>query len=126
MSAIEVVNRNILTNLLLDKGYNVFLPVMDRGIDLIAHRETDGDVKLIQLKSRWTINRKYERRNIWIAFPDDGDWYLAPHDWMVGTAGAGVLSSKSWREGGAYSRGSLSEDQRGAMSPLRISQDAHD
>ena len=61
MSADEIVQRNELTALLLRRGYSVFLPVYDEGIDLITHREADDDLKLIQQKSRLTIARKYDR-----------------------------------------------------------------
>ena len=47
MSAKEIIQRNELTTLLLQQGYNVFLPVYDEGIDLIVHREADDDFKLI-------------------------------------------------------------------------------
>ncbi|MEM6422904.1 MAG: hypothetical protein AAF698_09965, partial [Pseudomonadota bacterium] len=58
----EVVNRNTLVNRLLADGYNAFLPAFDAGIDLIAHRETDQKLFLVQLKSRWTIGAKYVGR----------------------------------------------------------------
>ncbi len=38
MSAEEIIQWNELTTLLLRQGYNVFLPVYDEGIDLIASR----------------------------------------------------------------------------------------
>lgn len=72
--AIEVVNRNALVTVALNQGYNAYLPVYDNGIDLILHNEATGDTRLVQLKGRWTINQKYLRRNIWIAFPDRGNW----------------------------------------------------
>jgi hypothetical protein len=81
--AIEVVNRNVLVTVALNQGYNAFLPVYDNGIDLILHNAATGDTKLVQLKGRWTIDKKYIGRNIWIAFPDRGEWYVAPHDEMV-------------------------------------------
>ncbi len=64
-----------------------FSPVYDDGIDFILCRE-DGkggpaDLRKVQLKSRWTIHKKYLGRDIWVAFPDDDDWYLAPHDDLV-------------------------------------------
>lgn len=71
--AIEVINRNALVTVALNQGYNGFLPVYDNGIDLILHNEVTGDTKLVQLKSRWTIDKKYLGRNIWIAFPDRGE-----------------------------------------------------
>lgn len=105
MSRQEVIHRNVLSTRLLQLGYNVFLPVYDEGIDLIAHRESDDDVRLIQQKSRWGIFRKYIGRNIWLAFPDGGDWYLVPHDAMLDWPEvAGFLATPSWCDGGKYHR----------------------
>lgn len=61
MSVGEIVQRNELTTLVLRRGYKVFLPVYYAGINLIAHREADDDLELIQQKSRWAIARKYDR-----------------------------------------------------------------
>lgn len=55
---------------------------------------TTGDTKLVQLKGRWTIDKKYQGRNVWIAFHDGGHWYVAPHDELVRLAqGYGHLAS---------------------------------
>ena len=54
----EVINRNTIVSLALEQGYNVFLPVYDGGVDFIFHRERDGEIKMVQLKGRWTIDRK--------------------------------------------------------------------
>lgn len=99
----EVQNRNALVSRALDVGYIAFLPVCDLGVDLILHREADGDTRLVQLKSRWSIARKYLGRNIWIAFPIEDAWFLAPHDDMVEVAKArGYTDTKSWTEAGIY------------------------
>jgi hypothetical protein len=105
--AIEVVNRNALVTVALNQGYNAYLPVYDNGIDLILHNEATGDTRLVQLKGRWTINQKYLRRNIWIAFPDRGNWYVAPHDEMV-RLGERHTRTASWAKG-EYSKMPLSE-----------------
>ena len=83
MSELEIIYRNDLSTRLLQRGYNVYLPVHDVGIDLIAHRESDNDLKLVQQKSRWGIFKKYIGRGIWLAFRDEPDWFLLPHDDMV-------------------------------------------
>ena len=50
------------------------------------------------------IDRKYVGRNIWMAFPIGGDWYLMPHDRMVELAEKeGITQTASWIDGGAYS-----------------------
>ena len=121
MSTDEIIQRNELTTLLLRQGYNVFLPVYDEGIDLIAHREADDDLKMIQQKSRWTIARKYVGRNIWIAFRDDGGWFVAPHDEMVrlGEA-AGYTATPSWIEKGLYHRASMTHALRERFEKYRL------
>ena len=114
MSATEIIQRNEFTTLLLRQGYNVYIPVYDEGIDLIAHRESDDDLKLIQQKSRWTIMQKYVGRNIWIAFRDRGEWFLAPHDEMVrlGEA-AGFTTTESYTgKIGSYHVKAMSRDLR--------------
>ncbi len=101
----EVINRNTVVSLALDQGFNAFLPVYDGGVDFILYRESDGVVRKVQLKGRWTIDRKYIDRDIWMAFPIAGAWYVMPHDEMVALAEAeGVTKTVSWTEGGAYSK----------------------
>jgi hypothetical protein len=116
--AIEVVNRNALVTVALNQGYNAFLPVYDNGIDLILHNEATGDTKLVQLKGRWTIDKKYLGRNIWIAFPDRGEWYVAPHDEMV-THGKKHTETQSWAKG-TYSKSPLSKTDRAGLSAYRF------
>ncbi len=100
----EVINRNALVTLALQNGYNAFLPVYDRGVDFILYREEDGDVRKVQLKGRWNIDRKYIGRDIWIAFNQSDEWYLAPHDDLVRMGDvAGFTKTSSWLVGGAYS-----------------------
>jgi hypothetical protein len=123
MSAIEIIHRNELTTLLLRQGYNVFLPVYDEGIDLIIHRESDGDFKLIQQKSRWTIAQKYVGRNIWMAFWDRGEWFLAPHDVLVGFGDmAGYTATLSWTEKGNYHRATMTRDLRERCEKYKLAE----
>ncbi|WP_293678498.1 hypothetical protein [uncultured Phenylobacterium sp.] len=99
----EVVNRNTVVSLALSQGFNAFLPVYDGGIDFILQHEGDGRLRKVQLKSRWTIDRKYLGRDIWIAFPISSDWYLVPHDEMVALAEAsGATQTASWVANGIY------------------------
>ena len=108
----EVINRNVVVSLALEQGFNAYLPVYDDGVDFILHPEaqpgrpeTATDTRKVQLKGRWTIDRKYVGRDIWIAFPVGDDWHLVPHDEMVAIAEAytTALGTDSWIKGGAYS-----------------------
>ena len=102
----EVINRNVVVSLALEQGFNAFLPVYDGGVDFILYREADGVLRKVQLKGRWTIDRKYVGRDIWVAFPIGDDWHLMPHDLMLEHAETDgkTLKSASWLEGGAYSK----------------------
>jgi hypothetical protein len=48
----EVINRNIVISLALEQGFNAFLPVYDGGVDFILYRESDRELRKVQLKSR--------------------------------------------------------------------------
>ncbi|ARU18368.1 hypothetical protein A9D14_18660 (plasmid) [Croceicoccus marinus] len=101
----EAINRNTVISLALEQDFNAFLPVYDGGVDFILYRESDGVIRKVQLKSRWTIDRNYVGRDIWIAFPHSDDWYLMPHDEMVAQAEAeGITKTASWIDGGACSK----------------------
>lgn len=50
------------------------------GADFIAHHN-DGDTFIkVQLKGRFSLAQKYIDKNIYIAFPNNEEWYLFPHD----------------------------------------------
>lgn len=119
----EVINRNTVISLMLEQGFNAFLPVYDGGIDFILHRESDNITRKVQLKSRWTIDRKYLGRAIWIAFPHGDDWYLMPHDTMVVQAEAeGITQTASWLDGGSYSKPRPSLKAVGSWAEWRLAE----
>lgn len=75
-------NYNIakLAALLADYGYHCMRLTADwHGADLIAHHINGQDL-LVQVKGRFTLRRAYRGKNLWIAFPHNGEWYLFPHD----------------------------------------------
>lgn len=117
----EVINRNTVVSLALAQGFNVFLPVYDGGVDFILHRERDGEIRKVQLKSRWTIDRKYLDRDLWIAFPMAGAWYLMPHEKMVALGEKeGITQTTSWKDRGAYSKPRPSRETITACAPYRF------
>jgi hypothetical protein len=77
--------------------------------DLLALR--DGETLNVQLKSRLTIDQKYECRDLWLAFPDQGTWYMIEHDELVDIMAkhTTALDSASWQEHGHYNRAPLSK-----------------
>ena len=117
----EVINRNTVVSLALAQDFNAFLPVYDGGVDFILYRESDGLVRKVQLKGRWMIDRKYVGRDIWMAFPIGGDWYLMPHDRMVELAEKeGITQTASWIDGGAYSMPRPSKATVANCGPFRF------
>jgi hypothetical protein len=51
-----------------------------KGADFIA-LHIDGTTELrVQLKGRLNLEDKYAGKNLFIAFPDNGRWFLVPHD----------------------------------------------
>jgi hypothetical protein len=49
--------------------------------DMIACHIDGQQLLRIQLKARLTFDKKYQGKDLWIAFrPGEHDWYLYPHD----------------------------------------------
>lgn len=120
--AIELLNTHELTAELMARGWNVYLPVYDEGIDLLATRDDVADLHRVQLKSRWSIDRKYLGRNIEIAFKDKGVWYFAPHDEMVLAGEAeGYCRQLSWTgEKGIWNVAHMSVRLAERMAPFTL------
>ncbi len=74
---------------LVDYGFHCsWLSVDDGGADFIAIHIITNEVIKIQIKSRITIDKKYEGKNLFIAFPRiekhfDKEWVIAPHDELI-------------------------------------------
>lgn len=98
----ENYNYHKVASALADYGYDCMRLNNDwEGADFIAVR---GDKMLkVQLKGRFTISKKYQKKNIYIAFVEDDNIKLYDHDKAVEIATSNVLDSKSWVETGLYS-----------------------
>lgn len=118
----ENYNFQKLSGLLADYGF-VTMRLSDdwNGADFIANH-MDGQFLRVQLKSRWSIHRKYEGKGLWIAFPSDGAWYLIEHDALVKLTGekSSILQSVSWKEAGSYSNSSIPSGLRESLVPYQI------
>lgn len=80
----ELYNMGVLSGLLIHHGYyTVPLPHDTNGADFIAIPLVPHDVKEelhIQLKSRPTTDPKYAKKNLHIAFPVRGEWFVMEYD----------------------------------------------
>lgn len=97
----ELINRHEFLRPFIIAGFVPYLPEFDVGIDFILSRESDHAILRVQLKSRWTVDKKYFARKVWVAFPSGSPrkWYLAPHDWMVTHGKDAHGATVSWERG---------------------------
>lgn len=91
---------------LADFGFNCMWLNDDwQGADFIAcHIDGSSFIK-VQLKGRLTIDQKYSGKDIYIAFNQDGKWYMYPHDTLrdeLLNLGR-MQGSKSWDDHGGFS-----------------------
>ena len=118
----EIFNYQKVAAQLADYGFNCIKLDDDwQGADFLAYHK-DGDRTLkVQLKGRLSIYRKYEDKDLWMCFPNEGSWYLIPHDRLVEIVGQHTqwLSSLSWESGG-YSSGSPSRRLMEAISAFEL------
>jgi len=75
-----------------------------QGADFIAVHNDGEQMLKVQLKSRFTIDKKYIGKDIKIGFVEKGVCYIYDHDNMVLNLAEGTLNSKSWQENGYYSQ----------------------
>ena len=73
-----------------------------KGADFIA-QHIDGEIYLkVQLKARFTLDKKYIGKSIYIAFPEGEEWYLYPHDEALDRISelSGLKNSSAWGRSG--------------------------
>jgi hypothetical protein len=117
-------NYNFLkvSSILADYGFMTMRLTDDwQGADFIA-QHIAGEFLRVQLKSRLTFAKKYEHKGLYVAFPNDGFWYLYMHDELLDRVliETKVGESESWREDGSYSFPSLSRAMLKTLEPYRI------
>jgi len=77
----ENYNFQKVSAVLADYVYVTFRLSNDwKGADFIA-QHIDGETFLkVELKGRLTLEKKYQGKDLFIAFQEDGHWYLFPND----------------------------------------------
>ena len=100
----ENYNFHKVASALADYGYNSMRLNDDwQGADFIAVK---GDNMLkIQLKGRFTIDKKYIGKDLFISFLEEGKVKIYNHDDALKLIPENVKISKSWSEVGSYSWG---------------------
>jgi|TARA_B100000575_G_C23019590_1_gene587133 hypothetical protein len=88
---------------LVEYGYNSIKLNDDwKGADFICVSSVGQEMIKVQLKGRFTIDKKYLGKDIHIIFIEKSEIRMYKHDEAVNVATENVLNSKSWKEKGCY------------------------
>ena len=80
----ENFNFQKVSALLADYGFMTLRLSSDwESADFIAQHIDGVKFLKVQLKGRFGIDKKYMGKELHICFPDQGHWYLCPHDMLV-------------------------------------------
>ncbi|HLG29223.1 MAG TPA: hypothetical protein VI387_03340 [Candidatus Brocadiales bacterium] len=119
----ENYNFQKVSAVLADYGF-VTLRLSDdwQGADFIA-QHVDGETFIkIQLKGRLTFEEKYRGKDLYMAFQNDGAWYLFPHDTVLESflSETKIGITESWTKHGGYSFPVLSKQAKDLLEPYKI------
>lgn len=77
----ENYNFQKIAAILADYGFNCIRLSDDyMGADFLALHIDGTTVLKVQLKGRLNLEDKYVGKDLFVAFPDKGRWFLVPHD----------------------------------------------
>jgi hypothetical protein len=119
----EIYNFQKVAAKLADYGYNCIKLADDwQGADFLAYHKDGQETLKVQLKGRLLADQKYVGKDLYMAFPLNGDWYLVPHDDIVEhfRNSTNYLESPSWLENGAYHSGQPNQVTRTWLEGYRL------
>jgi hypothetical protein len=119
----ENFNYQKLSAVLADFGYVTHRLSDDwQGADFIAQHISGDRFLKVQLKSRLSFDRKYQGKEIWIAFPDSNGWYLFPHDEILKAVlnDSNIANTSSWADKGIYNFPVIPSGIRKKILPYRL------
>ena len=97
----ENYNYHKTASALTDYGYDSMWLNNDwKGVDFISVK--DDEMLKVQLKGRFTIDKKYIRKDIHIAFIEDDIIKMYKYDDAVNKIPENVSNSSSWADKGSY------------------------
>lgn len=108
----EIFNFQKVVAVLAEYGFNCIKLSDDwHGADFLAYHKDGKETLRVQLKGRVTIAKKYQGKNLFMAFPISGSWCLIEHDVLVKLVGKNTnwLNTDSWLEAGQYSSNAPSQ-----------------
>jgi hypothetical protein len=125
-----MAGRNWLTAQLLAQGFEVAIPAVDRGIDLIVFREVgEAGIRALPLQLKcasgesFSLDRKYAGRGIplvyiWNVLNQPVAYFLEYGEALV-VLGERAAATTSWIAGGYYTINRISPDLRARLEPYR-------
>ena len=119
----EIYNFQKVAALLADYGFNCIKLADDwQGADFLAYHMDGISTLRVQLKSRLSIAKKYEGKQLHMAFPVKGTWYLISHDELVKLVSKHCdwLKTASWIDKGAYTSVAPSKALMLALKSFRL------
>ena len=96
----ELFNFQKLAAVMADYGFNCIRLSDDwQGADFLAYHKDGAETLKVQLKSRMTIKKEYMGKDLFLAVPVDGSWYLVEHYLLVSIIGrySTWLESETWK-----------------------------
>lgn len=119
----ELFNFQKIAATLADYGFNCIKLTDDwQGADFLAYHLNGMTTLRVQLKSRICVQKKYIGKNIWMAFPHKGFWYLIDHDQLVTKVEEHTdwLQSDSWQTRNGYSSVSINPELLNSLADYRL------
>jgi len=119
----EIYNFQKIAAILADYWFNCIKLSDDwQGADFLAYHIDGINTLRVQLKGRMSIDRKYSGKNLHMAFPSFGIWYLIDHDTLVRIVGERTkwLNTFSWTENGKYNSNAPSVALTNALGEFKI------
>lgn len=116
----ENYNFHQMAAILSNYGYNCIWLNDDRnGADCIAmHIDGVSDIK-IQLKGNISFDKKYCGKNLYIAFFEDKQLFIYPHDIVLSQV-EDLISDKKWLQQGSYFQTKITKRFKEIIEPYKI------
>ncbi len=108
---------------LADFGFNCLRLNDDwQGADFLAVHVDGKKFLKVQVKGRFSVDKKYLRKDIYIAFLQGAKCYLYPHDDVLNKilARGAIGNTRSWEENGVYNWPSLPKWASDLLSEYEI------
>lgn len=89
------------------------------GADFLAVHFDGETVLKVQLKGRLSFAKKYIGKNIYMCFPDNGEFYLFPHDEILEKV-EHRISDQKWIKTGTWSSSKLTKANANLLEKYKL------